>query len=358
MGQVRAQVRPRLELDAERVRTPQQGGQQLDGGLHPALGPPPLLHEQRVRRAGQLGRNAHVVAQREAPAPHLRPVADVQVLGERVRAPAPGVLERFATPQSSRAVEVEEAPTARPTALLDEKVAVQQDRLGAGQPGIVLVEVVPPGLRHAHAAIRHLREQVGEERRRGREVGVQNENELAGRGLETSGEGAGLEAVATVAVDHGDVDAAAAPRARAAAGQRRRLVGRIVQDLDLQAVERVIERARRVDRALDDPRLVEGRDLDRHARGRAGERPARALRGAPPRQRQEVQAMERQREQQRQSPAVERERGDGDPRLHGGGRKGGRDERAPRAGGGPVTSSGSTRADDPGGWRWPPRSRS
>ena len=45
-----------------------------------------------------------------------------------------------------------------------------------------------------------------------------------------------------------------------------RLVGRIVEDLDLQQIARIVDLADGIDQPIRDVHLVEDRELDRHAR--------------------------------------------------------------------------------------------
>lgn len=153
MGQVAAEVDEGFQLHLCGERSPSESGKNLPGRLHAALRPPSLLDQERPGGWGEFGRHPHLFQESEAPAGHLGPVADVQVLGEGVEVPASRVLQGLSPPQPGRAVEVEEAPSPVPPRLLEEEVAVQQHRLGPGQPGIGLVQVVPTGLDHPHAGV-------------------------------------------------------------------------------------------------------------------------------------------------------------------------------------------------------------
>ena len=132
--EVTAQVHHGLQLDGGAEASPQQSREHLSRRLDPALGPSPLLHQQGGRGARQLGGNAHVIAEDEPPSRHLRPVADVQVLGQGIVLPAARIVQSLPAPQPRRPVEVEEP--ARPVAplLFDEEVPVKEESLGAGQP--------------------------------------------------------------------------------------------------------------------------------------------------------------------------------------------------------------------------------
>ena len=187
MGQVAAEVDEGFHLHRRRERTSNQSGKDLPGRLHAALRPPSLLDQERSRGLGKLRPHPHVFQEDEAPPGHLGPVADIQVLGKGVEVPAPGVLQGLPPPQPGRPVEVEEAPPPVPSGLLEEEVTVEKQRLGPGQPGVVLVQVVPAGLDHPHARIRHGRQQSAEEVRPGQEVRVQDEKELARGPLQPGG---------------------------------------------------------------------------------------------------------------------------------------------------------------------------
>ena len=252
----------RLELDRGPEGSPQQAREQLARSLNATLGPSPLLHQERGGRARQLGRHTDVVAERKAPTRHLRPVADVQVFGERVVLPAARVGERLPAPQPGRTVEVEESAAAAAAPLFDQEVAVQEERLGAGQPRFVFVEVVPAGLHHADPGIRHGGEEVFDQAGPGHEVGVEDEDVVAGGRIQTRGEGAGFVAVAVRPVENGDVDASLPPLKGALPGQGGGFVGGVVEDLDLEQVAGVGEAAGRVDEALDDVLLVIDGELD------------------------------------------------------------------------------------------------
>ena len=257
----------RLELDRGPEGSPQQAREQLPRSLNATLGPSPLLHQERGGGARQLGRHTHVVAESEAPAGHLRPVADVEVLGECVVLPAARVNDCLPAPQPRRTVEVEEAAAAVASPLFDQEVAVQEERLGARQPRFVFVEVVPAGLHHADPGIRHGGEEVFEEAGRGDEVGVEDEDVVTGGRFQPRGQGAGLVAVTGGAEEDGDVDALLPPLVGALPGEGGGVVGGVVEDLDLEEVGGVGEAAGGVDEALDDVPLVVDGELDGDAGG-------------------------------------------------------------------------------------------
>ena len=134
MREVTAQVHHGLQLDGGAKASPQQSREHLSRRLDTALGPSPLLHQQGGRGARQLGGNAHVVAEDEAPSRHLRAVADVQILGQGIVLPAARVVQSLPAPQPRRPVEVEEPACPEAPLLFDEEVPVKEESLGARQP--------------------------------------------------------------------------------------------------------------------------------------------------------------------------------------------------------------------------------
>ena len=94
-------------------------GKDLPRGFDGAFGPPELLGLQRVDFRGEFRRRGDVVQVLELPSAQLGPVAEVEILGERVRLPVARVLDARLPPDARRAVEVDEearpcsAPPAR-----------------------------------------------------------------------------------------------------------------------------------------------------------------------------------------------------------------------------------------------------
>ena len=107
--EVRRQVKERLGLDAERHVGGEDARQQLAAGLNRAFRPAVLLRLERVHLDRHLGRGDDVRREHEPPAAQLRPVAQVEILGQRVVLPAAGVVDGGAPPDAGGAVEVEEA---------------------------------------------------------------------------------------------------------------------------------------------------------------------------------------------------------------------------------------------------------
>ncbi len=170
--------------------------------------------------------------------------------------------------------------------------------------------MLPAGLHHADPGVRHRREELFEEAGLGDEIGVENENVVAGRRLETRGEGARLVAAAGGAVEDRDVDAPPPPLAGALTGQGGGLVGGVVEDLDLEEVAGVGEAAGGVDEALDDVPLVVGGELDGDGGvgGEGGRGPPVGHRTRPPRKEEQADPVRREGKEEGENNTVEGDR--------------------------------------------------
>ena len=238
VGEVRGEVEGGLHLLAPGERRGEDPRQQLLAHLHRALGPALLLRLEGVHLDRQLGGGDEVRQVHEPPAPQLRPVGEVEVLGEGVVLPAPRVRDHRAAPDARGAVEVEEAAGAAARPVLHDEVPVEHDRLHFGEQRVVAVDVAPARLDHPDLRVGEVAEGLLEDVGRGHEVGVEDEDELAGGGAQAGVEGARLVAGAVGAVQVVDVEAELAVVLDGAARDRGRLVGRVVEDLDLEPVLR------------------------------------------------------------------------------------------------------------------------
>ncbi len=77
--------------------------------------------------------------------------------------PAAGIRDGRAAPDARRAVEVEKAAGAIAAAVLEDEVAVEQNRLDLRQQRVVLVDVAPARLHHADVRVDEVRHQLDEE---------------------------------------------------------------------------------------------------------------------------------------------------------------------------------------------------
>ena len=139
---------------------------------------------------------------------------------------------------------------------------VEQDRLNLREQRVALVQVPPARLHDRQPRVAEVRHGPPEEVARRHEVGVEDRDELAARRLESCLERAGLVPDAVRPVDVLDVESARGLAPNGELGDVARLVGRIVEDLNLEELERVVDRADRVDEPIDDVHLVVDRQLD------------------------------------------------------------------------------------------------
>ena len=141
-------------------------------------------------------------------------------------------------------------------------MAVEHDRLDLGQQRVAAVDVAPADLHETDSGILEAAEGLLEEVLGHDEVGVEDDDELTGRGLQPFVEGARLVAGAIGAVKVVDVEALALIALDEAPRERNRLVRRVVEDLDLEQVLRIADPADRFEQPLDDVELVEDGKLD------------------------------------------------------------------------------------------------
>ena len=150
--------------------------------------------------------------------------------------------------------------------MLEHEVRVEQDRLDLRQQRIVLVDVAPPRLHHPDPGISEMRQRALEEIGRGDEVRVEDGHELAGRLPEARLERSRLVAAPVDPVQVADVDASGRVTAHGRLRNCLGLVGRVIQDLNLEQLPRVVHLADGVDQPVRDVHLVEDRKLDGDAR--------------------------------------------------------------------------------------------
>ena len=84
--------------------------------------------------------------------------------------------------------------------MLQDEVAVEQHGLHFGQEIVVPVQIAPARLHHADLGIGKVMDRARQEIRRRDEIGIEDSDEFAGRGLQTLLQSAGLVAVAIGAV--------------------------------------------------------------------------------------------------------------------------------------------------------------
>src|SRR5262249_48202108 len=180
--------------------------------------------------------------------------------------PAAGFSDRLAAPDSSGAIEIEEGAASGASAMLDDKVAIEQYGFDLCEQRVVAVEIGPASLHHADRRILEVRNRAAEEIGFGEKVSVEDTNEFAPRGLKAILQCTGLEAGTIGAVDVLDWQTLRGETLDAIAGHLLRLVGGVVQNLNVQQLARIVETRDGFDEAFDHVALIENRELNGDAR--------------------------------------------------------------------------------------------
>jgi hypothetical protein len=151
--------------------------------------------------------------------------------------------------------------------VLENKVTVEKDGFDLRQETVVAIKVGPTRLDHTDTRLGEVVNDAAKPVRRRNEVGVEDGDEFAFRGLETFFQGAGFIAVAVGAVEVVDGLWVEALRTGRKSGDHGRgdahsLVSGVVEKLNLEAVSGVIEAAAGVKESVDNELLVEYRQLN------------------------------------------------------------------------------------------------
>ena len=171
--------------------------------------------------------------------------------------PTAAHLDRLASPDSCRAVEVEETSAAIARGLLDHKMPVQHDRLQTCQQIVRTVDVGPTHLGAADSSVGEVMDELAQEIRLRHKIGVEDRNQLALRRLHPILQRARFKAGAIVAMKVRNVETCA----RVVLDRRPRnvhgFVNRVIQHLDLQKFARIINLGHCPDQAFHDVHFVE-----------------------------------------------------------------------------------------------------
>ena len=123
-AEIAGEVDEGFQLGAEGNRGGEYGPEELAAGLNGTLRPATLLALEGVDVLGKLCRNLDVRKKDKAPPLELGAVGEIQILGQGVMLPSPGILYGFSFPHSGGAVEVEETATAAADLVLHQEMAV------------------------------------------------------------------------------------------------------------------------------------------------------------------------------------------------------------------------------------------
>src|SRR5207245_3109444 len=197
----------------------------------------------------QLGRTDDLRDIEDLPPAELGSITEIEILREGVMRPATGVLDGGPPPDAGRPVEVEQEMAAAPRRLFDAEVTIDAQRLRPCQQGEVLVEMPPASLDDPDVRLREIGDGSPKKIRGRNEVRVEDRHELPARLLEPSRQRSGLEARALDPVDVDYVNAARLQPLHHLGEDALRVVRRLVENLDLKPVCRIVE----VGRGLQQP---------------------------------------------------------------------------------------------------------
>ncbi len=120
----------------------------------------------------------------------------------------------------------------------------------------------PACLHHAHLLVVEVGQSAPQEVGLGNEVRIEDADELARGGGQAPVEGTRLEPVAAAAAQMGRIQTALLQRLHPAPDRLRRVVIRIVQNLDLDSIRRIVQPGHGTEQTLDDIKFVVNRQLN------------------------------------------------------------------------------------------------
>ena len=209
---------------------------------------------------GQLRRAIQARQVDETPARELRAIAQVGIFGESVMLPAAGVFYSAPPKDACGAVEIEKITGPGSRSVLENEMAVEQHRLHFGQEVVVAIEVTPASLHHADGRVGKEMDRAREEIGWRNEIGIEDRDQLTSSRFESRLQRPRLESVTIGPVMILDREPQRPIALHQRFGEQMRVVGRIVQHLNLQQVLRVFDLGDLVDQPLHDiPLVVQGK---------------------------------------------------------------------------------------------------
>jgi hypothetical protein len=178
--------------------------------------------------------------------------------------PAAGFLDARAPPKAGRAVEIKKASTSAARRLLEQKMAVQKHGLHAREQRVASIQMAPATLDHPDFRIGEKMDCALEQIWRRYEIGVENADELAGRRFKSDRKCTCLESRPVDPVNELNIETALTQFLNAGSGHFPSVISRIIQDLDLEQVSRVIHFADRTQKALHHVNFIKNRKLHRY----------------------------------------------------------------------------------------------
>ena len=174
------------------------------------------------------------------PAHQLRAETQVGIFGERIVLPAAAHLDGGAPPDTGGTVKIEEGAGAIARRLFNHEMPIQHDRLQARQQIVFAVDVRPAHLGATHQRVFEEINQLAQTIGLGHKVRIEDGEQLTTRRLRAIGERAGLKAGAVRAMYIVNVKAFLRILCYRSLGDLDGFIGRIVKDLDLESIARVV----------------------------------------------------------------------------------------------------------------------
>ena len=188
--------------------------------------------------------------------------SEIEILAERIARPAAGRHDRRAAPDPAGAVELKQPAGAIARRLFHDEMGVEHQTLRAGQP---IRPVVCEFATRLHEARAWIGDQGRDDRpqpiRRRPEIGVENGDIGCIRASKASSQGARLVALPSRTAKVGYIVAMPAQLPNDSAGNRGRLVGTVVEKLEMQLFAGPIEGRRGSQAVFDHRGFVKNRDL-------------------------------------------------------------------------------------------------
>src|SRR4029077_8343092 len=220
-----------------------------------------LLRLKAVHIDRKFGGHDHIGKVNKLPAFQLCTVAEIEIFGERVMLPASGIGNARLSPDACGSIKIEKPPAAAAGGLFEEKMTIQEEGLNLRQQRVIPVQVTPSHLHHPDPGVCEVIDGAFQRVGRRDEIGVENENELAFRAVQAGCEGPGFEALSIVSMTILDVEAVGFQAGGFARGNLAGFIRRVVQNLDLKPVSRIVEAADRPNEPANDVVLIEDRQL-------------------------------------------------------------------------------------------------
>ena len=175
--------------------------------------------------------------------------------------PTAGFVDGRAPPHSRRAVEIEENAAARSRRVLEHEMAVEQNGFHLGQHRVVAVDVRPARLHHAHFGIGEVMDALQQKIGGRNKISVKDGDEFSRRCSQSFRQSARFVALTIVAVQVLDRMSQGGVALHQKAGDFNGFVGRVVEQLDVEVLARIVEPADGVEQPIYHVLLVEDRQL-------------------------------------------------------------------------------------------------